>query len=181
MNDLQYTPISSTVSAGEIAAATQTVYQQVEGLGLRVANRAEFTLIAPVLQPDGAKVFKDHVAKAQTEATFWEGTVATVHDLRVGLINNDTQIFFAATYSDDFKPYVADVIKFATPWIDYMFIDVADGYPGLESPDAVPYILKYTVQASVWYASNPQASVRDITRALRIAATFDQLLDIAEG
>jgi hypothetical protein len=181
MTDTAYVPISDTVTAEQIMATTQSAQQQVEGLGLRIGNRAEFTLIAPVLQPDGAKVFKEHVAKAQAEAAYWEGTVATVHDLRVGLINDDTQIFFAATYSDDFKPYVADVIKFATPWIDYMFIGVADGYPGLESPDAIPYILKYTVQASVWYASNPQASVRDITRALQLSATFEQLLDIAQG
>lgn len=177
----QYSPISDSVSAEQVMAVTQPAGQQVEGLGLRIANRAEFTLIAPVRQPDGAKLFKEHAAKAQTEAAYWEGTVATVHDLRVGLINDDTQIFFAATYSDDFKPYVADVIKFATPWIDYMFTGVADGYPGLESEAAVPYILKYTVQASVWYASNPQASVRDITRALKVSATFDQLLDIAQS
>ena len=44
------------------------------------------------------------------------------------LINNDTQILFAATYSDEFKPYVLDVIKFATPWIDYMFTGVGEGY-----------------------------------------------------
>jgi hypothetical protein len=176
-----YTPISVGVTAETIMAVSQTAHQQVEGLGLRVANRAEFTLVAPVLQPGGAALFREHTAKAQVEAAYWEGTVATVHDLRVALINEETQILFAATYSDDFKPYVADVIKFATPWIDYMFTGVADGYPGLQSPDAIPYILKYTVQSSVWYASNPQASVRDITRALHLSATFDQLLDIAQA
>jgi hypothetical protein len=180
MSAAPYEPISSDTDAVEIAKASQQCYQQPEGIGLRVANKAEFSLLAPVIQTGGADLFRERAVKAQYEAGFWEGEVATVHDLRVALVNDDQQILFAATYSDDFKPYVADVIKFAGPWIDHMFTGVADGYPGLSSPDAVAYILKYQVQANVWYASNPDASVRDVSKSLRLAAVFDDLLDIAQ-
>ncbi|MFC4036614.1 hypothetical protein ACFO3J_35020 [Streptomyces polygonati] len=181
MSAAPYEPISADIDPAEIQKASQDGRQQFEGYGLRVANKAEFSLIAPVIQPGGAAVFRERAIKAQYEAGFWEGRLGTVHDLRVGLVNNDTQILFAATYSDDFKPYVADVIKFASPWIDHMFVGVAEGYPGLTHPSAVDYILKYQVQASVWYASNPEASPRNIAKGLRLSAVFDDLLDVAQS
>jgi hypothetical protein len=175
-----YEPISPDIDPAEIARATQECHPQDEGVGLRIADKAEFTLIAPV-RPGGAEVFRERMVKAQYEAGFWEDKLGTVHDLRVALVNDDRQILFAATYSDDFKPYVADVIRFATPWIDHMFTGVAEGYPGLASPEAVPYIMRYQVQAQVWYASNPRASVRDVTKSLRLSAVFDDLLDVAQS
>lgn len=180
MTDDTYSPISPAVSADQIAQSRQTVRVQTDGAGLRTGTKAEFTLIAPV-RPGGAEIFQQRVSKAQIEAGYWEGKLGTVHDLRVCLINNGTQILFAATYSDEFKPYVIDVIKFATPWIDYMFADVADGYPGLATPQALAYIEKYQVQADVWFASNEAATVRDIARGQRVLKIFNELLDAAQG
>ena len=179
MSDEVYVPIDPSVPVADILAARQPVRSQPEGAGLRVGNKAEFTFVAPLL-PGGADIFRQRVARAQTEAAYWEGHVATVHDLRIALINNDQQILFAATYSQEFKPYVLDVIKFATPWIDHMFVGVADGFPGLGAPDALPYILKHQVEASVWYASNENASVRDTTKAFKLLNVFEELLDTAQ-
>jgi hypothetical protein len=99
------------------------------------------------------------------------------------LINDGTQLLFAATYSDEFKPYVLDVIRFATPWIDYIFSGVAEGFPGLEARDAaLAYITKYQVEAGLWYGSpDPDLSPRDITKGRRVTQAFDQLLDAAQG
>ncbi|MFI6502051.1 hypothetical protein [Nonomuraea typhae] len=171
-----YVPISAEVSAEEIAKWTQPCRRQTDGMGLRVGNKAEFTLVAP-LKPGGGAIFRERVKKAQVEAAYWEGRLGTVHDLRVALINDDTQILFAASYSDEFKPYVVDVIKFATPWIDYMFTDVAEGYPGLQAPGALDYIARHQVEASVWYASNEQATVRDIARGQKALTSLNDLLD----
>jgi hypothetical protein len=177
-----YEPISTKVTAEEIGKWTQECHRQTDGTGLRVGNRAEFTLIAPVIQPDGPAIFRERVKKAQIEAGYWEGRLGTVHDLRIGLINNDSQLLFAATYSDEFKPYLLDVIRFATPWIDHIFSGVAEGFPGLESDEAVPYIEKYQVEAGLWYGSpNPDLTPRDITKAERVSHAFDQLLDAAQG
>jgi hypothetical protein len=175
-----YSPISASVSADEIASMRQTVRQQTDGVGLRAGSKAEFTLVGPV-KPGGADIFRERAIKAQIEAPYWEGKLGTVHDLRICLINNDTQILFAATYSDEFKPYVADVIKFAAPWIDYMFTDVAEGFPGLASAEAVPYLQKYQVQATLWYASNADATVRDVARGQKVVKAFGELLDAAQG
>jgi hypothetical protein len=175
-----YSPISDSESGAEVTQASQAVRQQTDGVGLRVGNVAEFTLIAPVTE-GGAARFREKAVKGQIEAPYWEGKLGTVHDVRICLINDDTQILFAATYSDEFKPYVGDVIKFAAPWIDYMFTGVGEGYPGLASPDAIPYLQKHQVEANVWYASNEEATVRDVSRALKVSNRFNDLLDAAQS
>ncbi len=180
MAEEQYVPISPTVPAEEILKFRQPTIQQPEGSGLRVGNKAEFTLLAPVTS-GGAALFRQRTAKLQTEAAYWEGHVGTVHDIRVALVNEDKHVLFAATYSQEFEPYLQDVIRFATPWIDYMFVGVVEGFPGLTHPEAIPYITKYQVESSVWYASNENASVRDTTKALKLLNTFEELLDIAQG
>lgn len=180
MTDVDYAPISPNVSEDEIEEARQSVRVQTDGVGLRVGAKSEFTFVAPV-RPGGAEIFRQRVIKAQIEAGYWEGRLGTVHDLRICLISGDTQILFAATYSDEFKPYVVDVIKFATPWIDYMFTDVLEGFPGLASPEAIAYIEKYQVQADLWFASNEMATVRDVARGQRVLKIFNELLDAAQG
>lgn len=180
--DESYTPIDSSVPIADILKVSQTARRQDEGAGLRVGNRSEFTLVADVVQPDGASRFRERASKAQAEAAYWEGRLGTVHDLRIVLINDDKQFLFAATYSDDFKPYVADVAKFATPWIDYMFMGVAEGFPGMASPDALEYLAAHQVEAQVWYGSpNPDATPRDITRSLQVSGAVDALLDAVQG
>ncbi|MFD5792934.1 hypothetical protein ACFWIO_05220 [Streptomyces diastatochromogenes] len=177
-----YDPISPQVTAKEIGRYSQELRRQTEGAGSRVGNRAEFTLVAPVIQPDGPAVFRDRAKKAQIEAPYWEGRLGTVHDLRVCLNNNDQQLLLAATYSDEFMPYVRDVIRFAGPWIDYIFTGVAEGYPGMKSTDeALQYITKYQVEAGIWYGGpDPEATPRDITKSLRVSNAFNQLLDTVQ-
>lgn len=174
-----YSPIVAGSPADEILQLRQDVHPQPEGLGLRTGNKAEFTFIAPLLT-GGAEIFKQRVGKAQAEAAYWEGKLGTVHDLRICLFGDEKYVLFAATYSDEFKPYVLDVIKFATPWLDYLFLGAVDGYPGLQAPEALDFITKYQVQASLWYASNADLTPHDIAKAQKITAAFDQLLDLAQ-
>jgi len=181
MSDVTYTPIDSSVPVEDILKVSQPSRRQKDGAGMRVGNRSEFTLVADVVQPDGADRFRERVAKAQAEAGYWEGRLGTVHDLRIGLINDDKQFLFAATYSDEFKPYVADVAKFATPWIDYMFVGVADGFPGMSSPDALEYLAAHQVEALVWFASNADATPRDITRSLHVSSAVNTFLDAVQS
>jgi hypothetical protein len=180
MANVAYSPLAPGVSADEIAKYPNVVRTQTDGLGQRVGNVAEFTMIMPV-KPGGAKIFRERAVKAQIEAGYWEAKLGTVHNVRIALINNDTQILFAATYSDEFKPYVVDVTKFATPWIDYMFMDAVEGFPGMDSPGAVPFVEKHVVKVDVWMAANSEATVRDVARAQKVSRIFGELLDAAQS
>ena len=180
MANKTYQTIAPEVPAEAILKSKQEVRQQTDGLGLRTGNKAEFTFICNVL-PGGVERFRQRKEKAQAEAGYWEGQIGTVHDLRIAFFDNDTRFLFAATYSEDFKPYVLDVIKFATPWFDYMFTDVLEGYPGLGAPNIVEWLTQYTLQADLWYASNPDLSVRDVAKAEKVFKIFNELLDVAQN
>lgn len=172
--------IDPNADTAAINGAFREVRQQTDGTGLRMGKTCEFTLVAPV-KSGGAEVFRQNIKQAQFESRYWEGKLGTVHNIRVCLINNDTFVLFGATYSDEFKPYVADVIKFASPWLDHMFLGVLDGFNGMTKPGALEYIMKYQVEAELWCAFNEEASARDVARGQRVLRAFNELLDAAQG
>jgi hypothetical protein len=172
--------ISAAVDPAEIEKRKRPVRRQTDGVGLRMGKTSEFTLVAPVKE-GGAEVFRQRIVQAQAESSYWEGKLGTVHDLRVALINNDTQIMFAATYSDEFKPYVEDVTKFASPWLDCMFSGVAEGYTNFGDPAMLDYVAKYQVEADLWFVENESATPREIKRALKLSEAFNTMLDSAQS
>ncbi len=173
----------STISpelAQKIQAYQQTVGREPDGPGKRVGKVGEFTFIAAV-KPGGAEKFRHHLATYQAHAGYYESLVGTVHDLRIALFDNDTRLLFAATYDDDFQPYVADVIAKAGLWLDEMFLDVIEGYPGANDPHFAQWVVKYQIEADVWFASNPDMTAKDIAKGEKMMKAFETLLDAASS
>jgi len=165
--------------AGE-AVETPIVTRQPDGLGKRVGQVAEITVLLPV-KPGGADRFRQNAAKFETDAWHYEKLVGTVHDFRITFIDNDTRLIAAVTYDGDFKPYLADVFVNAGPWFDEMLTDVVEGYPGATSPNIEEFTASRIVEADMWYASNPTMTVKDISRAQKVVQAFDALLDTASN
>ena len=160
--------------------ATPTVARQPDGLGKRVGSKAEITVLLPV-KPGGAARFRQNAAKYQDDAWHYEKLVGTVHDFRVTFINNDTQVIGAVTYDGDFKPYIADFAVNAGAWLDEMFLDVVEGFTGTTSPGFSEWLAQYIVEADMWYASNPDATVKDITKGQKVLQACNALLDTASS
>lgn len=161
-------------------AATPTVARQPDGLGKRVGQIAEITVLLPV-KPGGAARFRQNAARYQDDAWHYEKLVGTVHDFRVTFINNDTQVIGAVTYDGEFKPYIADFAVNAGAWLDEMFLDVVEGFTGTTSPGFSEWLVQYIVEADMWYASNPTMTVKDITKGQKVMQAFDALLDTASS
>ncbi|MFI6360440.1 hypothetical protein ACIBJF_49810 [Streptomyces sp. NPDC050743] len=162
------------------ADATPKVARQPDGLGKRVGQIAEITVLFPV-KPGGAERFRQNATKIQEDAFHYEKLVGTVHDFRVTFINNDTQVIGAVTYDGDFKPYIADIFANAGPWFDEMFDGVIEGYPGAGDPGIVDWLKPKIVEADMWYASNPTMTVEDTAKAEKVTQAFNMLLDAAAG
>jgi hypothetical protein len=161
-------------------AAAPTVARQPDGLGKRIGEIAEVTVLFPV-KPGGAARFRQNAAKIQTDAFYYEKLVGTVHDFRLTFINDETQLIGAVTYDGDFKPYIADIFSKAWEWFDEMLMDVVDGYPGASNPGIADWTVKHIVEAEMWYASNPSMTVKDITKAQKVMQAFDALADAASS
>jgi hypothetical protein len=57
---------------------------------------------------------------------------------------------------------------------------VWEGYKGMKDPGLVELVLNAVVEAEFFYAAFPEATRRDVEKALRVSNAFEQLLDAAQ-
>lgn len=170
--------MTTKVIENERTAKSQHATRQPDGPGMRIGKKGEITGIGKVA-PGGAKLFRERLPQIQAEAGYWEGRVGTLHDFRVALFNNDTQILFTIVYDGDFKPYIEDVLREAGPWLDQIFLGVWDGFKGTKDRKSVGEILNTAFEANVFFVSNPDVTVRDVAKMQRLSGAVGELLDAA--
>ena len=148
--------------------------------GAKTGQSNEFTLISK-LKPGGAERVRKRLAGGFTgERQTNTDRIATVHDLRFVIFDNDTRIIFASTFDGGWETYIDDFAGILPDEIDLLFQEF-DGYPGIHSPDIKDWIVKQQVTAVGFYSAYPDASVRDVWKALKIKKAFDALLDTASS
>lgn len=162
----------------EKLAMAQKVEKQPDGPGLRIGKKGEISGIAKVL-PGGAEVFRSRLAQNQGEAAYWEQRIGTVHDFKIFLFDNDTRLLFSIVYDGGFGPYLVDIFREATPWLDHLFLGVIDGYKGGSDPGLLEFLGPLLVQAEFFHTHKPELSCHDIEKNERIAKAVDALLDAA--
>ena len=158
---------------------TKTPPAGMQDLGLRLGQAREFTMILP-LKPGGAQNMRNRLKDYATSAVHLLDKVASVHDLRFVIFDNDTRLIFASTYDGGFEQYIKDFATIIPDYIDKEFQD-CEGYPGVKSPEIWGYIARYQQEAIVFYSAYPDASVRQVWKGQRVLHAFDQLLDQAQS
>lgn len=146
--------------------------------GSKAGQVNEFTLISK-LKPGGAERVRKLLADGFTgERQKNTDRIATVHDLRFVIFDDDTRIIFASTFDGDWESYINDFATILPDEIDLLFNEFS-GYPGVHSPDIKDWIVKQQVTAVGFYSAYPDASVREVWKALTTKKAFDALLDSA--
>ena len=156
--------------------------QSVARPGLKAGRSNEFTLIMP-LKPGGAERLRKKLAsdsKFGNQNQVFADRIGTLHDLRFVIFDNDTRLLFATTFDDDWDAYINDFAALIPDLIDIVFEEVED-YPGIRSPNIKDYIVKSQVTSTYFYSAYPDASVRDIRKAMKIKRGLDVLLDAASS
>jgi len=131
------------------------------------------------LKPGGADRMRkklDDTYNATVQST--SNRIGTLHDMRFVIFDNDTRLLFASTFDGDWDAYINDFATIAPEQIDLQFGEV-EGYPGVRSPDIKDFVAKHQVTATSFYSAYPNASVRDVWKALKIKEAFNNLLDEA--
>jgi hypothetical protein len=146
--------------------------------GLKAGRSNEFTLILP-LKPGGAERMRKNMSDTYKSRDQSEtDRIGTIHDMRFVIFDNDTRLFFTSTFDGDWDAYVNDFATIIPDELDLQFGEV-EGYPGIRSPDIKDFIVKHQVTATSFYSAYPNASVRDIWKALKIKGGLDVVLDAA--
>jgi hypothetical protein len=162
----------------ERTPVAQKVTRQPDGPGKRIGKKGEISGIGK-LAPDGARIFRERLPQIQAEAAYWEKRVGTVHDFRIALIDNDTRILFTIVFDGNFKPYIADILTEAGPWLDQIFLGVWDGFKGTRDRESVEALLDFAFESDLFYVANPDVTVRDVTKMQRLSSAVEEMLDAA--
>jgi len=150
--------------------------------GLKAGQVQEFTLIMN-LKPGGAERLRKKLAsdsKFGNENNAVVDRVGTLHDMRFTIFDNDTRLLFASTFDGDWDAYIDDFAARIPDLIDVAFGEV-DDYPGIKHPNVKDFIVKHQVTSTYFYSAYPDASVRDIRKAMKIESGLDVLLDAASS
>ena len=170
--------MDAKVIENERTAKAQHITRQPDGAGKRIGRKGEISAIGKVA-PGGAKLFRERLPQIQAEAAYWEQRIGTPHDFRVTLIDNDTRILFTIVYDGDFKPYVEDILREASPWLEQIFLGVWDGFRGTKDRKSVEELFGYTFEADFFYVANPDVTVKDVAKMQRLSKAFGEVLDAA--
>jgi hypothetical protein len=145
--------------------------------GLKSGRSNEFTLILP-LKPGGAERMRKKFEAVKDQEQSNADRIGTLHDMRFVIFDNDTRLLFASTFDGDWDVYINDFATIIPDQIDFDFEEV-EGYPGIHSPNIKDFIVKHQVSATSFYSAYPNATVRDVWKALKIKDALNNLLDEA--
>jgi hypothetical protein len=146
--------------------------------GLKAGRSNEFTVIMN-LKPGGAERLRNKLASSsklgmQNQSIL--DRMGTVHDLRFLIFDNDTRLLFASTFDGDWDAYINDFAAYIPNEINMIFGEV-EGFPGISSPDVKDVIVEHQVSSTFFYSAYPNASVKDIWKAMKVKGGLDVLLD----
>ncbi|MDL2410089.1 hypothetical protein PY650_31630 [Rhizobium calliandrae] len=146
--------------------------------GAKAGQSNEFTLITP-LKPGGAERMRKLLAAGFTgDRQKNTDRIGTVHDLRFVIFDDDTRVLFASTYDGDWDSYMDDFATIIPDELDLLFHE-CEGYPGARNPTFKNWLVSSQVEALAFYSAYPDASVRDVWKALKTKKALDALLDEA--
>jgi len=147
--------------------------------GVRVGSTSEFSLFFQV-KPGHADVLREALRVLHSSPGYRPGDydlpIATIHEARFVLFDGDTRLLFATSFDGPWDAYMEDFASKPLHLFDAIFRHV-EGYEGLPNLAAVKdFILSAQVTAAA-YARNYGGTVKEIRKAGRVNAAFQQVLD----
>jgi hypothetical protein len=151
------------------------------GPGLSVGTTSEFSLFFHVKSGQGASLRTALLALQDTPG-YRPGdygmAIQTIHEARFVLFDDDTRLAFITSFDGPWDAYMED---FFTSGPTLALFDVifghVDGYDGLPDLAAVKSFVMGAEQTAAAYARNYGGTVKEIRKAQRVSAAFQQVLD----
>jgi hypothetical protein len=147
--------------------------------GLSAGPTSEFSLVFHV-KPGHADAVREALTALQNSPGYRPGDynlpIGTIHEARFVLFDDDTRLLFATSFDGPWDAYMVDFASKPLSLFDAVFRHV-EGYEGLPDLTALQeFILSAQVTAAA-YARNYGGTVKEIQKAERVNAAFQQVLD----
>ena len=112
--------------------------------------------------------------------------VGTLHDARQVLFDNDTRLMIGTSFDGSWDVYIDDFARTSILDLWAKFLIHCEGYPDegadpLSLFETKEFLTRNQVTAAAYIGRYPGATVKDILKALRVQAVFQQLLDEASS
>ncbi|MGD3105485.1 hypothetical protein [Streptomyces sp. YGL11-2] len=156
-----------------------TTTQQRKRPGLRSGRTNEFTLFFNV-KPGHAQQIREIFQQPAFEEHRKEisARIGTLHDSRWVLFDDDTRLMFATNFDGDWDAYIDDFAKYIPDVFDAI-LQHTENYPGISDPKIKDHIVAHQATACSYQRAIPDATVKDIRKALAVNEAFQKLLDAA--
>src|SRR5438094_7649985 len=149
--------------------------------GLSVGPTSEFSLFFHV-KPGQGESLREALRALQDTPGYRPGdygmAVATIHEARFVLFDNDTRLAFVTSFDGPWDAYMED---FFTSGPTLALFDAifrhTEGYDGLPDLSALKDFVLGAEQTAAAYARNYPGTVMEIRKAERVNAAFQQVLD----
>ena len=149
--------------------------------GVSVGPTSEFSLFFRVKAGQGPSL-RSALGDLQDTAGYRPGdygmAIQTIHEARFVMFDHDSQLAFITSFDGPWDAYMED---FFTSGPTLTLFDVifrhVEGYDGLPDIAALRAFVLDAEQTAAAYARNYPGTVKEIRKALRVNAAFQQVLD----
>jgi len=152
--------------------------EQPKRPGLKSGVMSEFTVYANV-KPGHEKAVREEIERATHDPRRAEAVheIGTLHEARWVLFDNDTRLMFCSSFDGSWDKYIDD---FGTTYIAKIFDAVfshCEGFPGITDPNVKDWFMANEREAVGYITAYPDASVKEIWKALAVEKAFQKVLD----
>ena len=149
--------------------------------GLTVGPTSEFSLFFQV-KPGEGESLRAALTDLQDTPGYRPGdygmAIQSIHEARFVLFDGDTQLAFITSFDGPWDAYMEDFFT-SGPTLG-LFVSIfqhTEGYDGLPDLAAVKAFVLGAEQTAAAYARNYGGTVKEIRKAQRVNAAFQQVLD----
>jgi hypothetical protein len=151
--------------------------------GFTVGTTSEFSLFFRV-KPGHGEALREAV-RALTNAPGYragdyELPIASIHEARFVLFDDDTRLLFATSFDGPWDAYMEDFAAKPLRLFDAIFQHV-EGYEGLPDLAAVKEFILSAQVSAAGYSRNYPGTVKEIRKAERVNRAFQEVLDAPEA
>ena len=151
--------------------------------GIMVGPTSEFSLFFNV-KPGHGEALREDLRTLQSTPGYrpgdYELPIATIHEARFVPFDDDTRLLFATSFDGPWDAYMEDFASKPLQLFGAIF-QHCEGFEGLPSLQAVTDFISSHQESAGGYARNYGGTVKEIRRALRVNAAFQQVLDDPEA
>jgi hypothetical protein len=158
-----------------------TAAKGAPGPGVTVGPTSEFSLFFRVKPGDGESL-RAALSDLQETPGYRPGdygmAISTIHEARFVLFDDDTQLAFITSFDGPWDAYMEDFFT-SGPTLglfDTIFRHT-EGYGGLPDRAALQAFVLGAQQTAAAYARNYGGTVKEVRKAQRVNAAFQQVLD----